>query len=138
MPNLRTRGNGNVNNYIVDEAGCWIWRGALTTAGYGSLTFEQKRAYAHIFQYERRHGAVPDGFELDHKCRVRACCNPDHLEVVTHVENLRRGKRVRFKGPEMEEVKKILKFRPNIRKMARVYGVAYSTIQHVAAGRKWR
>jgi len=41
--------------------------------------------------YEYFKGPVPDGLELDHLCRVRSCCNPDHLEPVTHKENIRRG-----------------------------------------------
>jgi uncharacterized protein YqiB (DUF1249 family) len=27
---------------------------------------------------------------MDHKCRVRLCVNPDHLELVTRAENIRR------------------------------------------------
>jgi HNH endonuclease len=34
---------------------------------------------------------VPRGVDLDHKCRVRCCINPDHLEPVTHSENLKRS-----------------------------------------------
>lgn len=29
--------------------------------------------------------------ELDHLCRRPACCNPDHLEPVTHRTNMRRA-----------------------------------------------
>ncbi|WP_396092344.1 HNH endonuclease, partial [Erwinia amylovora] len=36
-------------------------------------------------------GPIPDGLVLDHLCRVRRCCNPDHLEPVGFVENVRRG-----------------------------------------------
>lgn len=35
---------------------------------------------------------VPNGMVVDHLCRVPACCNPLHLDVVTHRENVRRGK----------------------------------------------
>jgi len=28
---------------------------------------------------------------LDHLCKTRQCVNPDHLEAVTHKENIRRG-----------------------------------------------
>jgi len=34
---------------------------------------------------------VPQGLELDHLCRVSHCVRPEHLEAVTHAENVRRG-----------------------------------------------
>jgi HNH endonuclease len=36
-------------------------------------------------------GPVPEGLELDHLCRNRACVNPAHLEPVSHRENVLRG-----------------------------------------------
>ncbi len=48
-------------------------------------------AYPHKVAYEELVGTVPEGAELDHLCRVRACCNPAHLEPVTHRENVERG-----------------------------------------------
>lgn len=45
---------------------------------------------AHIVAWEREHGAVPDGMQLDHGCRRRRCCALIHLEPVTPSEN---GKR---------------------------------------------
>jgi hypothetical protein len=46
---------------------------------------------AHRVAYELFKGPIPAGMDLDHLCRVRCCCNPDHLEPVTRKENLRRG-----------------------------------------------
>lgn len=46
---------------------------------------------AHKWLYEQLIGPVPKGLELDHKCRNKLCCNPDHLELVTHRENTARG-----------------------------------------------
>lgn len=37
---------------------------------------------------------------VDHRCRVHACCNPYHLEVVSHAENNRRGFRARKESTE--------------------------------------
>ena len=47
--------------------------------------------YGHRDAYEAAKGPIPDGLEIDHLCRNRACINPDHLEAVTHRENVRRA-----------------------------------------------
>ena len=46
---------------------------------------------AHRGVYTLLAGPIPEGMELDHLCRVPACVNPDHLEIVTHKENMKRG-----------------------------------------------
>lgn len=76
----------------VDEDGCWLWQGCLNRQGYGQITLEfGKNALTHRVAWEHFEGAVPSELELDHLCRVRACCNPGHLEPVTHAENVRRA-----------------------------------------------
>lgn len=74
------------------NSGCHLWLGALS-AGYGSFerSNSKKCIKAHVWAWTRLHGPVPDGFELDHKCRVKSYVNPAHLEPVTHQENTRRG-----------------------------------------------
>lgn len=68
--------------YMTSE--CWPWLGNCTHDGYGRLG----GVLAHRISYERFVGAIPDGFEIDHLCRNRACVRPDHLELVTHRENM--------------------------------------------------
>ncbi|MGW5427907.1 HNH endonuclease signature motif containing protein [Streptomyces sp. NPDC004059] len=46
---------------------------------------------AHRVSYQLAYGTVPDGLVTDHLCRVRHCVAPEHLEVVTNAENVRRG-----------------------------------------------
>jgi hypothetical protein len=41
--------------------------------------------------YERYVGPIPEGLNIDHLCRVKACCNPAHLEPVTQHENIMRS-----------------------------------------------
>lgn len=70
---------------------CWRWTRCLNQNGYGNMTRRQKKFLAHIFSFEAFIGPVPDGRELDHLCRNPKCCNPEHLEPVTHAVNMRRG-----------------------------------------------
>lgn len=73
---------------------CWPWTGGLRSNGYG--TFGVKRAgkwtqtTAHRAFYVERFGEIPGGWEVDHKCRNRACMNPSHLEAVSVQENRKR------------------------------------------------
>lgn len=76
---------------IEGPNGCVLWSGALTRKGYGQTSVGGKSAAVHRLIYVHFKGPIPDGLEIDHLCRVRNCANPDHLEAVTHQENLRRG-----------------------------------------------
>lgn len=77
--------------------GCWLWRAATHQKGYGQFWTGSRKdgsgqmSQAHIWSWEQANGSVPDGLELDHKCRVRNCVNPEHLEPVTHRVNVLRG-----------------------------------------------
>lgn len=72
------------------DDGCWVWTGAQQGAGYGMLRVDGEGASAHRLAHEEWIGPIPDGLEIDHLCRVRLCINPEHLEAVTHLENMRR------------------------------------------------
>jgi hypothetical protein len=83
----------------VDKSGgpdaCWLWLAHKGNKGYGSFAVNGREPRAHRWAYERFVGPIPEGLLLDHLCRTPACVNPAHLEPVTNLENLRRGKSVR-------------------------------------------
>lgn len=83
----------------VDKTGdCWVWIAGLRS-GYGQFRRTRDHgnpALAHRYAYELVNGKIPDGLQLDHLCRNRACVNPDHLEPVTQQVNMLRGHQSRL------------------------------------------
>jgi hypothetical protein len=73
---------------------CVIWFGAVNTKGYPCVNVDGRSQLAHRLAYEDAVGPIPDGYTIDHLCRVRNCVNPDHLEVVTVAENNRRKRTI--------------------------------------------
>lgn len=82
----------NPRRIFIDSNGCWIWRGAIGHNGYGVAWIGRAKQWrVHRWTYTNAYGPIPGEAEIDHLCRVRACCNPAHLEAVTRAENARRG-----------------------------------------------
>lgn len=71
----------------VDANGCWEWLGYVQSNGYGKVSYEGKARLAHRVSYMILVGHIPDSLVLDHICRNRHCCNPDHLRAVTQRDN---------------------------------------------------
>ena len=87
----------------LNADGCWIFQGALTSKGYGSISVDGVIHSTHTRMYLASGRSIPDGMEVDHLCHGRsdcpggvdcphrACCNPDHLEAVPKSINWERG-----------------------------------------------
>lgn len=122
--------------YIVDpETGCWTWQRTKTHNGYPVIYFEGKeRAYAHRFFYERERGPIPDGLQLDHLCRNRACVNPAHLEPVTGAENRRRGNGTLLTVEAVREIRQAAGTRAEI---GRRFGISPGYVTAVRTRRRW-
>lgn len=77
-------------DYIVDANGCWIWQHAtLGPNGYGVVRdpIQRRNVTAHRYYFEKIHGRVPGNLDLHHRCEVKLCCNPEHLEILTRSEH---------------------------------------------------
>jgi hypothetical protein len=94
---------------VVDANGCWIWTGAKHRRGYGMINICRKVVTAHSFLFELLVGPVPYGTQLHHRCQVSACCNPDHLKIVTPLEHKRAHWRTHcLRGHELTELNTVL------------------------------
>lgn len=88
----------------LQDDGCLVWLGGRTIGGYGVFAVDtthgsEHKSMAYRWIYEHHVGPIPDGHDIDHLCRNRACVNPEHIEAVTRQENIRRAAAVKTSCP---------------------------------------
>ena len=78
---------------LAERAGdCIVWRGTARSNGYGVTVYMGKQTTTHRIMYQLHTGnPVPADMEVDHTCNTRLCINPEHLQMVSHVENMKLG-----------------------------------------------
>lgn len=125
------------SDYVVTDLGydtpCWIWQKFTTDKGYGWWQ-RGGHNYAHRAYYEIFKGPIPAGRQIDHLCRQRACCNPDHLEAVTAAVNIQRSSQAKLTP---EDVLTIRQSDATDRELAKRFGVSHSTIGNVRRATTW-
>lgn len=94
------------------ESDCWIWTGSVGQDGYGRIRLAGAIRRTHRLSYLAHKGEIPSGTVLDHLCRVRECCNPDHLEAVTNRENILRGESSSAQRARQTHCKRGHEFKP--------------------------
>jgi hypothetical protein len=67
---------------------CWLWTAHCISDGYGSMRVGGKETLAHRISWTIAYGEIPDGLSVCHHCDRPPCCNPNHLWLGTHKENM--------------------------------------------------
>ncbi|MCC7060751.1 MAG: HNH endonuclease [Burkholderiaceae bacterium] len=138
---------------LVQNGDCLDWGGALDTAGYGNIRINGKGARAHRFAYELAHGPIPagegyHGIVVMHSCDNRRCCNPDHLSLGTHAENMAdmaaKGRSApkagRLNGRAVLTPQDVAAIRADprgTRSIAKSYPVSRAAVQRIKSGVAW-
>lgn len=73
---------------------CHLWSGPTSGdgrgGGYGRMSLNGHTVAVHLVAYTHYFGYIPGNRQVDHLCNNRLCCNPQHLELVSHLKNQRR------------------------------------------------
>lgn len=82
--------------YVINKkpSPCHIWTGPDSGngrgGGYGRMSLDGQTVAVHLVVYTHYYGYIPSKKQVDHLCNQTMCCNPSHLELVSHKENQRR------------------------------------------------
>ncbi len=144
------------DNVALDVADvCWLWAQSVDTRGYGHFLDGKKIVRAHRRAYELAYGPIPKGegyhgTVVRHSCDNKMCCNPYHLRIGSHDDNMKDMRdRKRRKGVCVCEengravltCEQVVAIRADARgkiKLAREYGVSPAQIQRIRAGKAWK
>lgn len=124
---------------------CWDWDARSNPKGYGRFRGEM----AHRIAYELIKGDIPAGLIVRHRCDNPKCCNPNHLDTGTHIDNMRdaveRGRIAKGErhGKSKLTADNVAYIRANPdrltgRALAAMFGAASSTISYIRHGRSWK
>lgn len=107
-PSLLERFWSKVDNGCPDD--CWEWTACRTDKGYGQIGVSAQRTrLANRVSWVIAHGKeIPEGLQVLHSCDNPPCCNPNHLSVGTHAENMKQmNDRKRCPRPQREDHHKV-------------------------------
>ena len=138
---LRAKWAGR-QQYVEEDRGfdtpCWIWQGYIhVDNGYGEISRVNRAGRtraAHRAFYEEEYGPIPDGHRVHHRCEVRACVRPTHLEAVSKEEHGLRHSKVT--DEQVREMRRRNAAGEPVTKLAKEFGLAYQYAWFVVRGHR--
>ncbi len=133
-----------------DEDACWPYQGRIGHFGYGVMDWRQRPHRAHRLMYMVASGKdIPDGLEVCHSCDNPPCCNPKHLWLGTHQENMvdchQKGRANPRRGVEHPrakltdaDIRAIRGSAKSTQQLAAKYGVSSNQIRIIRLRKNWK
>jgi hypothetical protein len=120
-------------------AGCLLWRSAANRKGYGNIWhIDGKIPATHAAWLIAGHDRPAAGRDLDHLCQRPSCVNVEHLEDVTHGQNVQRGPHVTLNAGLVREIRRRRANGELTVALAREFGVTPPTITNLCRRKTWR
>ena len=134
---------------VLEPDECWEWQAYTTPKGIPKFSFKGLSTGAYRVAYELTYGPIPEDQEVCHSCDNKKCCNPKHLWIGTHKQNMedltQKGYKVSAKGERHGRVKltneQVMMIRKDNRTQVVIagdYGVSRSRISHIQRKLSWR
>ena len=132
---------------------CIEWHKARTVKGYGTVRVGGRRLYAHRLAYCKANGLDYDDIKgkiVMHTCDNPPCCNPAHLKLGTHEDNVAdrvaKGRSAtgvahglsKLDWDKVAEIRALSASGATQRGLGKLYGVASPTIHQILHNRTWK
>jgi hypothetical protein len=129
---------------------CWEWQAAVNRQGYGRFRFGGSHIGSHVAAFRDHNQQQTGGLMVLHSCDNPRCCNPAHLSLGDHEENMRqrdeRGRNNVAKGEvhyktklTAEQAREILKAKGTAtqKEIGNRYGVSHHVVSQIHRGVRW-
>ena len=135
---------------ISDPDDCWAWTASTTSDGYGCIRINCRLHNSHRVAWELENGPIPNGIHILHHCDNPACCNPSHLLLGTHSDNMKdmankgragnrgsRNKIARLTEQDILTIREMVNGGTKQKDIAKEYSVHVMTISDIIRGATW-
>ena len=126
---------------------CWEWTACKYSDGYGRFVLNYRDLGAHRVAYTLAKGEIPEGLLVRHTCDNPACCNPDHLILGTHADNMadRQERNRQVKGEDnsfskltSKQVMEIYNLPLLQNEIAKLYNIDQATVSRIKHKKIWK
>ena len=126
---------------------CWEWTAGKDKDGYGRFRLNKQLSLAHRLAYTLTKGEIPNGLIMRHTCDNPACCNPGHLILGTHADNMadkvqrnRQAKGEKHYASKLTATQVIEVYNSSLKQdeIAKLYNIDQTTVSKIKLKKKWK